>query len=116
MEEDLEVTLNEQLTGKVRSSNEYNSVWVLVIWWEDGDYPGFETEAGEVKRIFTDEYNFRVETFAIPSKKSQVALDHRIGQFILENDAERALLVVHYGGHGDEDDARYRERQSVWAA
>lgn len=118
MEENLQETLNECLKGELHAIDNYESVWVLVLWWEDGDYPGFKTEAKEMVELFTTSFNFSVEQFPIPSKRSQLALDGRVSQFLLDHAAEGSLLIIHYGGHGDEDNdrARQRERQSVWAA
>jgi hypothetical protein len=116
MDENLKGTLNEHLVGEFRSSDHYTDVWVLVLWWEDGDYPGFKIEGEDIKNIFEQGYRFAVETYSIPSKRSQICLDNRISQFIIDHDEDGSLLILHYGGHGDEDDGHGRESRSVWAA
>lgn len=118
MEECLKEELNEHLKGEFQPFDEYQSVWALLLWWEDGDLPGFKTEAEDVKELFTKSFNFSVETYSIPSKQAQLSLEAKIIHFILEHGSGGSLLIIHYGGHGDEDNDRMRERerQSVWAA
>ena len=119
METRLRDELNEQLKAIPRSADDYETASVLVICWEDADMPGFRDEAHQVSEIFKVNFGFHVEPlFLIPTSQSQLTLERAIIDFILTRGARSSLLIIHYGGHGDEDDdrVRYRKRQSVWAA
>lgn len=118
MDDALTEELKEQLKDGFRSFDEYHSVCVLLLWWEDGDSPGFKLEAEALQELFLKSFYFFTETYSIPSEKAQLSLDQRINNLILQHSSDGSLLIIHYGGHGDEDDDRTsnRERQSVWAA
>jgi hypothetical protein len=115
--------INQQL--KVfENLNRYSYVKVLIVYWEHGDHPGFQTEGNDLSRIFQGIFNYDVETFAIPSVSSQLRLDsHMSGVLLKAEDEARntgglSLLIIYYGGHGDRNDDQHKgeERRSVWAA
>ncbi|KAL8662735.1 MAG: hypothetical protein Q9202_004427 [Teloschistes flavicans] len=96
--------------------NEYKSVSVLVIYWKDGDMPGFKEEADSIGVLFADTFNYDVDYYEIPSADSHMELDRRINTFISEHRDPNDLMIIHYGGHGDPDDETAREKLAVWAA
>ncbi|MCJ1307052.1 hypothetical protein MMC25_000698 [Agyrium rufum] len=79
---------------------------------------GYEEEALKIVKLFRNGFHYHAERYAIPSEGSQKALSKRIVDFIDAHDETENLLVVHYGGHGDEnaDQNLDDERRSVWAA
>jgi hypothetical protein len=118
MDENFRDELNEHLKGDFHPKDEYHSVNVLLIWWEDSDLPGFKSEAQDLEKVFSECFGFSVQHYSIPSKQSQLSLERKIINVILDHCSKGSLLIIHYGGHGDEDDDRTlkQERQSVWAA
>ena len=116
--EGLRGRLNDEFSTGLRLRNKYQGAAVLALYWEAADDAGYEKEATDVVSLFRDKLHYHAEAFAIPSNKSQKALSKRIIDFIDVHDGEERLLVVHYGGHGDEnaDRALDDERRSVWAA
>ncbi|KAL8921163.1 MAG: hypothetical protein Q9172_004159 [Xanthocarpia lactea] len=96
--------------------NDYKSISVLAIYWEDGDMPGFKEEAYSIGTLFATAFHYHVDYYAIPSEDSHMELDRRINSFISEHRDSNNLLIIHYGGHGDPDDETAREKLAVWAA
>ena len=114
-----EEVLDQQLKQAfIGGRQEYKFVHVLLVYWQDGDNPGFEIEATQVGELFKEVFHFSVRKFAIPSVSSELALEVEIGSWLLQNGTQDSLLIIYYGGHGDEDYDRSREwdRQGVWAA
>lgn len=109
--------VNDQLQHEIKYRNRYTAAAVLTLYWEAAD-KGYQKEATNVVNFFQGRLNYEVETFPIPSEKSQKALSDRVSAFIDHYDGVDKLLVVHYGGHGDENADRDKdeERRSVWAA
>ncbi|KAF2495502.1 hypothetical protein BU16DRAFT_618292 [Lophium mytilinum] len=114
----INVGLKEQFDRNPK--NDYDSIQVLLLYWEESDEPGFLTEALRLKKLFEELLKFRVHQFAIPTRDSHLALDAAIAQFLtrLESPPKRSLAIVHYGGHGDQDflASKDRRRRAVWAA
>lgn len=96
--------------------NDYKSVSVLAVYWQDGDMPGFKDEAYEIGNLFATEFRYDVTYFAIPSEDSHMELDREINTYIREHRDTNNLMIMHYGGHGDPDDDPAREKLAVWAA
>ena len=115
--ESLMKRLDEQLQLGIRHRNRYSAAAVLTLYWEEAD-KGYQKEATDVVDFFQCSLHYEAEIFSIPSEKSQKALSDRIHEFINHHDGVEKLLVVHYGGHGDENADRDKdeERRSVWAA
>lgn len=44
----------------------YKSVHVILLFWDNDDCPGFRREAGEIRDLFTKDFHFLVQEFAIP--------------------------------------------------
>lgn len=88
----------------------YTKAEALLISWKDG---------GKDQQTFNDQrdklgdelraYNYRVETFDIPSFKPYQTLFLKLHHF-LRHDDPQTLLVVYYGGHGE----RNADSQLVW--
>lgn len=106
--------LNAPLSKYFKTRTDYNSVTVLVIYWQECSTNGFKEEGAKIGHLFSVEFNYNVEYFEIPSINSQFALDVRLNELLIANRRDDALLIIHYGGHGDDDDEH--KRQSVWAA
>lgn len=94
--------------------NEYKSIFVLAIYWEDGDMPGFKEEAYSIGTLFATAFHYDVDYYAIPSEDSHMELDRKINAFISEHRDSNNLIIIHYGGHGDPDDETAREKLAVW--
>jgi hypothetical protein len=108
--------LNRELTS-LSPSGTYRTVEVLVLYWEDGD-EGYQVEGRAVRRMFEDLFRYSVTEFAIPSTESYFHLLGLISHTLTKRDSGPALLIIHYGGHGDRDDDKHsgQERRAVWAA
>ena len=109
--------LNNALRGHHTRFADYKSIWVLVLYWEDC-HAKFKDEARAIGELFALEFNYNVEYYQIPARQSQLQLDQKIGQILLQHGDPDSLIIIHYGGHGDRDnDTRQgRYRRSVWAA
>jgi hypothetical protein len=106
--------LNAMLSKYYKTRSEYSRVTVLVIYWQECSTNGFKEEGRKVGSLFSTDFRYDVEYFEIPSSGSQLALDVRLNELLVANQGDDTLLIIHYGGHGDEDDER--KRQSVWAS
>lgn len=96
--------------------NEYKSVSVLALYWQDADHPGFQQEARSLGRLFSKKFHYDVDYFAIPSANSHVELDTRINLLLQQRGHLDHLLIIYYGGHGDPDNNIGEEKLAVWAA
>lgn len=96
--------------------NEYKSVSVLVLYWQDGDVPGFEEEGRSIGELFAVDFHYKVDYYAIPTENSHRRLDTRINGFLDEHGSPDHLLIIHYGGHGDPDDDDAQGKLATWAA
>ena len=94
--------------------NEYESVSVLVLYWQESDNPGFEKEGHDVGNFFDQRCCYTVEYFPIPSKDSYMWLDDKLNDFWKNYGGKNRLIIIHYGGHGDEDISG--GKKAVWAA
>ncbi|KAF8538965.1 hypothetical protein BDD12DRAFT_805711 [Trichophaea hybrida] len=118
---DVKAGLTQQLEGRFPVSRyDYDGVFVLVIYWEESDHVGFETEARQVHDLFVNDFRYHVQLLAIPAVKSHSYVELQIIDLLHKNDHSSHLLIVYYGGHGDRDDGRnqknqLREKRSVWA-
>ena len=119
-------SLTHQINQKLRSLSRHRSyaaVQVLTVYWQDGD-EGFRREGEALGDLFRCAFHYDVIAFPIPTVRSQQRLQHVIQESIFKLEESTfikdnsALLIVHYGGHGDPDDDRKAGelRQSVWAA
>lgn len=115
--EQLRARLNSELVFEDwKANNEYKSVSVLVIYWQDSDTPGFKEEAYRIGELFSNDFNYDVEYFAIPLENSHRRLDTKINSFLEDHGDPDRLMIIHYGGHGDADDVGGQEKLAVWAA
>jgi transposase len=106
--------LNAILSKYYKTRTDYDSVTVLVIYWKECSTNGFKDEGAKIGRLFSGDFRYNVEYFEIPSTDCQLALDVRLNELLMANRQGDTLLIIHYGGHGDDDDEH--KRQSVWAA
>ena len=81
----------------------YDSVSVLCIYWEGSESLGFQKEAREVMKLFSEDFQFKTQEYAIPSLSAHHNLCKRACRFIDDENYQdpRTLLIIHYGGHGD---------------
>ncbi|KAK3343402.1 hypothetical protein B0T25DRAFT_299044 [Lasiosphaeria hispida] len=112
----LKTALNRSLENRFQRSSNYDHVAVLVLYWKDCTDKGYSEEAGQVAELFSGSFKYRVERYEIPSDASELELDARISNFLLANRKPDTLLILHYGGHGNPDDDRGQDRESVWCA
>ena len=59
---------------------------------------------------------FDTAVYPIPSENSHVELLLRIITLIMTQGKPGCLVVIHYGGIGDDDRGIHREARNVWAA
>jgi hypothetical protein len=116
-ESETELALADEFTAAFKDgftkASDYKAVYVLVIYWADGE-PGIVEEAERLLLYFRETWHFSVSSFAIPSGRSQAALQNEISRFIFNCQlSKESLLLVHYGGHGD---ANVKELRAIWAA
>lgn len=125
MENDTLNNLQDRINQKLRVPRYdiYEIVHVLLIYWRDG-HEGYRMEGQRLREYLEHELGYiDVEEYPIPAEDSYLALDGYIGGSILKinqlvaKKQSSALLIIHYGGHGDEDDDKSlgQERRSVWA-
>ncbi|KAL9614267.1 MAG: hypothetical protein Q9167_001223 [Letrouitia subvulpina] len=96
--------------------NEYKSVSVLALYWEQADHPGFQQEARSLGALFSKRFHYDVDYFPIPSANSHVELDTRINLLLKQRGHLDHLLIIYYGGHGDPNNDIGDEKLAVWAA
>lgn len=110
--------LNQDLKS-LSTSGAYQSVTVLVLYWEDGD-KGCQDEGCEVRQMLEGLFRYNVTDFAIPGKESYFYLLGLVSQALAKRDEHSGpgLLIIYYGGYSDRDDDKHsgQERRSVWAA
>ena len=94
--------------------NDYKLVSMLVLYWQESNEPGFKDEAHRIGEVFTNEFHYDVEYFAIPLENSHRRLDSKINSLLDDHEDPDHLIIIHYGGHGDADIEN--ERLAVWAA
>ena len=122
VDEALKARINERL--KNTSVTDYAYVKVLLLYWEASG-PGaaeeniaFQNEGRELGEFLSTHFQYAVEEYAIPFEFSQLSLQRRVAEEVImasrsAQAGQKALLIIHYGGHGDEDEDP--ERRSVWA-
>jgi hypothetical protein len=84
LEAALKVQLNQAFEGRFQRLTEYQSVQVLLLYWEKSDDAGFKTEADAIGRVFEDEFRYTVNYFSIPTVSCQLRLTQRITEFLIE--------------------------------
>ena len=98
----------------------YECAVLLTLIWEEPDHDVLEAcdEAAELRQFFSETLNFRVDDYEIPTKDSQLAVNHRVTTFLLDHGAKGNLVVLYYAGHGNLDDDRTHEASqgAVWVA
>ena len=99
-----------------RSRNDYKSVSVLVLYWQEGDLPGFKKEAYEIGELFATHFHYDIEYYEIPSNNSHMELDKKVNSFLDDHGGPDHLMIFHYGGHGDPDNETEQKKLAVWAA
>ncbi|KAK0716304.1 hypothetical protein B0H67DRAFT_645944 [Lasiosphaeris hirsuta] len=112
----LKSALNKSLEDRFRRSSNYDHVAVLVLYWKDCTDKGYSQEASQVAELFKGNFGYRVDRYEIPCDASELELDARISNFLLANRKPDTLLILHYGGHGNPDDDRGQDQESVWCA
>jgi hypothetical protein len=120
--EDLTKDLNERIQS-LSVFSAYSAVKVLILYWCDGQ-DDFRNEGQKLGKLFATSFNYDVEEFSIPSTNSYLSLHNvvikRLLDVIKSSKEKRGLplLIIHYGGHGEQNDDRRKgeERRSVFAA
>ncbi|KAF2647154.1 hypothetical protein K491DRAFT_763840 [Lophiostoma macrostomum CBS 122681] len=98
-----------------RRQQRYSTVNVLLLTWAE-DEIGIEDEVVELKRVFSEEFNYFVWRYEIPSKESQVELRIQIESFIgLWGSTDENLVIVFYTGHGGPN-LDNQSSEFIWSA
>ncbi|KFY76045.1 hypothetical protein V499_04130 [Pseudogymnoascus sp. VKM F-103] len=95
------VQLLQSLTDedwKSRGQGRYSKAHVLLISWVDDDL-GVLRELQDLETVFTNSFNYDVETWGIPRDKSQRRLQERVTQFVNDYEGNDSLLILYYAGH-----------------
>lgn len=119
---DLKEELNKGFQKGLASG--YDSVSVLCIYWDDNDDHKFKEEASDMTKLFSEDFHFKTEIYAILSRSVNDnctnAISARINKFLHEESHGRqSLLILYYGGHGDINRNAHGfkgESKLVWAA
>ena len=94
---------------------QYERVTAILISWAD-DELGVASEIDRLKVLLEQHLGYSTQRYHIPSINSAAELADRLTSFVKECAAgERDLVIVYYGGHGDNtviDAAGY----PVWTA
>lgn len=103
---------------------------LITLHWEEDPAnnnrggKNFSEEANELRKICQNKLGFEVDNFIIPSENPQFKLLNYIEKTVSEtNQAKRekrcpALIIFHYGGHGDPNDQDrdiQKRGEAVWA-
>lgn len=79
--------------------SEYESVYALLIYWKENDI-GPEDELTALRKLFEDDFNFKVTTFPIPSERGQQLLNYELSDFVSQWSKKlQSLIIVYYAGH-----------------
>lgn len=95
-----------------RRVHRYAAVNVLLLTWKDDDI-GVAAEVEKLEYMFRDVFNFQTWKYQIPSEGSAATLNAFIAQAIRIYGNEECLLIVYYGGHGEES---RNKSPCTWAA
>lgn len=96
-----------------RSQQQYSSVHVLMISWEEDDI-GTETDLLLLKQIFEQTYRYSTNHCKLPSEDPDIYLEKVISETKWEHGRdENGLLIIYYGGHGEIDKST---QHSIWKA
>ncbi|KAL2060583.1 hypothetical protein VTL71DRAFT_9224 [Oculimacula yallundae] len=115
-------SFREALTKRLtHRGNHYCFVRVLLLYWQVNaeQDEAYRKEGRLLGDLFDKTFKYDVQEFPIPLENSHLALRNRIDKEVLvASDAAskgnaKALLIVHYGGHGDGD---FRQQRSIWAS
>ena len=112
-----ETRLKDWLNDDFENRNDYTGGSLLSLYWEDAEDSGYKDESEKVVHFFAT-MGFDATAFPIPSENSHVELLSRVIELIKSQGKPGNLVVIHYGGHGDADNDRGMDRESlaVWAA
>jgi hypothetical protein len=77
---------------------EYKQVFSLLLHWEDDDLK-VAPEVESLGATLRDVYNYKTETWKIPSKRPDWDIKERLIRFLRANDAQGNLVVFYYAGH-----------------
>lgn len=83
---------------KSRGQSRYSNVHVLLISWVDDDL-GVIRELQDLETVFTNSFNYDVETWGIPRDMSKRRLQKRVAQFADDYEGYDTLLILYYAGH-----------------
>lgn len=83
-----------------RQRRRYVGAHVLLLNWVEDDL-GTESELDKVEAVFKERFDYTTERFRIPSENAQQKLFQKIAALTRQEDGQDRLLVIYYGGHGD---------------
>ncbi|KAI4256671.1 MAG: hypothetical protein LQ352_001989 [Teloschistes flavicans] len=90
--------------GKYRSSENYKSVEVLLLRWDDTcDDMTTKHEVKQLSDVFTEEFNWHTEIHCLKTDvegKLQIQVNKIVINWVDKYDKSNTLLLVYYAGHG----------------
>jgi len=93
---------NKTIAGRYRDgSAEYEEVGVLLVTWADDDLYCKSKELVRLEKVLKDSFRYTVETFDIPSERSETALARKIADFAYQYDNPNKMAMIYYGGHAE---------------
>jgi hypothetical protein len=106
----------------------YVNVKALILYWEESDkLEKYQEEAQQMEALFQS-LHYETQLYQIRMDHSQLGLFRFIADYCIalnacmrEGPYPSSLLIIHYGGHGDQDDDKHaldgpQERRAVWKA
>ncbi|KAF7533891.1 hypothetical protein G7054_g6701 [Neopestalotiopsis clavispora] len=100
----------ERLSTCHPSGHKYASLHALLLSWQEDDL-GVDEEVDKLGFVLLDQYEFDVQYWKIPVKRSTFELTQRVLNWTAEYEGEDELLLVYYAGHGWMDSSR----QAIWS-
>jgi hypothetical protein len=88
------------------SRSRYANVSVLLVHWQDDEYPGARNAMQDLSKVFGEDYNYIVQTKSIPTSPG-IWLSRVVTDFIADQDQRDILKIFYYSGYsyldGDRD-------------
>lgn len=100
---DLQVHFEKEMDEKMQG---HLKVAVLMLSWKWEDKGDLDTadEVARLAAVFEGKYNFTVHHGLITQQKSaKHQINSYLAKFVLDEDAEKTLLIIYYAGHGVDD-------------
>ncbi|KAL8711948.1 MAG: hypothetical protein Q9220_003644 [cf. Caloplaca sp. 1 TL-2023] len=102
--------------GLPTHSKPYKKVTVLMMHWDNDDM-GVNAQERELAHIFTDVYNFTVESYLIPTTGKggpAIYAAMHVANFVKEHQGPQNLLIIVYSGHARAEGRYPSATEWIW--